>query len=137
MDSELGGQLVEFAKLKGLSQEDTQAVADLGVKLMQKQMDTFAQTRAQWTEDAKADPEIGGTAFDQNLGLANKALGAFATAEFIDFLTKSGLSNHPEMIRAWNRVGKAIGEDQLIPGAKPAGNRPSTEQTFYPTMFKS
>lgn len=80
----------------------------------QQMIDSIATERAKWLTEAKADPEIGGRAFGDNLALAATALdrlGFVKDSPFRKLLDESGLGNHPEMIRAWSKVGKAIGED--------------------------
>lgn len=70
--------------------------------------------RAAWLNEAKADPEIGGAQWDSNLVIAAKALdglGFTKGSAFRTLLDDSGLGNHPEMIRAFVKVGKAISED--------------------------
>lgn len=135
LDEELAGELKTFAKEKNLSQEDAQKVADLGVKLLQKQQDAFTQVRNDWAEASKTDKEIGGEKFAENLAVANKAIEAFATPEFVKFLQESGLGNHPEMVRAWHRVGKKISEDTLVTGAAaPADTGAPPEKRLFPDM---
>ncbi len=134
-DKELTAELKDMGKEQGWTQEQFQGVTDIGVKLLQKQADAFAETAKQWTADAKADPELGGEKFAENLALANKAIDAFASKDFVDFLGKSGLSNHPEMIRVFHKVAQAIGEDRLVSGkplVSPGDQLP--ENIMYPEM---
>lgn len=122
LDVELVGDLKTIAKELNLSQKDAQRVADLGPKLMQKlqgqQAEAFAQVRQTWANDAKADKEIGGEAFDENLGVAKKALESFGTPELRTLLNESGIGNHPEVIRFMVRAGKAISSDTFVAGER-------------------
>lgn len=123
-----------LAKEKNLSQEDAQKFADLGAKSVQqaqaKQMEQIEQVQAQWHEAARIDKEFGGDRLDANMAIAGKALAAFGSPELKQLLTESKLGNHPEVIRAFYRVGLAISEDKLVPGStKPSGQRP--EQKMY------
>lgn len=135
LDTEMAGELKTFAKENGLTQEKAQQVADLGVKMLQKQQTAFAELTKSWADAARTDKEYGGEAFDANLAGANKAMGQFATPEFLQFLKESGLGNHPEMIRAWYRVSKAVSEDKLVTGSNtaPVGEK-TLEQRVYPDM---
>jgi hypothetical protein len=135
LDVELTGELKAFAKEHGLKQEAAQKVADLGAKLLQKQQDAFVEVRNQWAEQAKTDKEYGGEKFNENLAAANQALGQFATPEFVKFLQESGLGNHPEMLRTWHRISKAVSEDKLVTGnaASPDANTPQ-EKRLFPDM---
>lgn len=93
--------------------------------------------RAQWGKDALADPEIGGSpeTFDASKKQAAAGLdrlGFKAGHPFRTLLDETGLGNHPEMIRAWSRVGKAVSEDVEFHRTNAAGNEPKTiGQTFY------
>lgn len=72
-----------------------------------------AQRKA-WVADAKADPEIGGGNWDNSVELSAKALDALGFTKgspFRSFLSESGLGNHPEMIRAFRKVGELVSED--------------------------
>jgi len=78
-----------------------------------------------WTEQARADKEFGGAQLKDNLVIANKALGQFGTPELVSLLKETGLGNHPEIVRAFYRAGKAISEDTFVKGSmtSPQSNR--------------
>ncbi|WP_347989909.1 hypothetical protein [Methylomonas sp. AM2-LC] len=136
LNTQLLGEFKQMAKGLGLKQEQAQALADLGVKQAQSivgkiEADKSAEVLA-WTEASKADKEFGGDKFDENLGIAKKALDAFATPELKAVLAKTGLGNHPELIRAFFKAGKLISEDQLVPGGtKPVLKGKSAAQVLY------
>lgn len=129
--------LKALAKEHNLSQEAAQKFADLGAKAVQKAQDGFRdqieQAQAQWTADSRADKEFGGDKLPENLSVAKRALDTFGTPELAKMLGESGLGNHPEIIRAFYRVGKAISEDKMVPGqTKPAET--DALKKLYPTM---
>lgn len=125
VDEAVTSELSAFAKAKGLSQEDVNAIVGIGVKMQTRsseQVRAAFETQAKgWTESAKADKEYGGDKFDENLAVALKAREQFATPEFVQFLNESQLGNHPEMIRAFYRIGQAISQDGHVPGRAGAG----------------
>lgn len=138
-DKDLGNELVSFAKEHNLTQEQAQKVADLGAKQAQTLTQRFAEAQkaqvAKWETDSKADKEFGGDQLNENLGVANKFLGTFATPEFKQLLVESGLGNHPEMIRMMVRVGKAISQDKFVAGGNAsARSGTSMAERFYPDM---
>lgn len=78
------------------------------------QQSAIVEQRAAWAAEAKADPEIGGANWTASVEASAKALerlGAPAGSPFRVLLNDSGLGNHPEMIRMFAKIGKAIGED--------------------------
>jgi hypothetical protein len=58
----------------------------------------------------------GGGDFKANLEHAGRAVAAFGGRELGDALEQYGLSNHPAVIRAFARVGRTMGEDEMISG---------------------
>jgi hypothetical protein len=136
LNTQLLGEFKDIAKGLGLKQEQAQALADLGVKQAQAivgkiEADRVAEVSA-WTEASKADKEFGGDKFDENLGIAKKALDAFATPALKAVLVKTGLGNHPELIRAFFKAGKLISEDRLVPGGtKPVTGGKTAAKVLY------
>ena len=90
---------------------------------------------ADWLAEAKADEEIGGGKWDESISTSAKGLdnlGFPKGSPFRIFLSESGLGNHPEMIRAFARVGKAIGEDGDFVRADPAAQVTNPARILYP-----
>lgn len=113
----------EVAKKLNLSQDGAQELLDqVAPQIAAAQQSAFQNAVKGWGESAKADKEFGGDKFDANLAVAKKAIDAFGTPELRTLLDQSGLGNHPEVIRAFYRAGKAISEDRHVPG----GTKPST-----------
>lgn len=82
--------------------------------MMQQLGDAVKQQKSDWLEAAKADETIGGAKFDENLGLAAKALDALGFKEghpFRQALDDTGFGNHRDMIFAFSEIGRMVGED--------------------------
>lgn len=140
LDAELTSDLKAVAKELNLTQEQAQKLADLAANKTQgigaRQMEAIAAAQQQWTADAKADKEFGGEHLAENLGIAKKALDSFGTPELRTLLNESGLGNHPEIIRAFYRAGKAISEDRFVPsgnGGRTSGAR-DPAKSLYPNQ---
>lgn len=91
--------------------------------------------RKAWLDSARADPEIGGQHWSKTIGTAAKALDALGFVKGSPFrvlLDESGLGNHPEMIRAFQRVGQAIGEDGFERSSGIHHSRRDRAETLYP-----
>lgn len=140
LDPELAGELKTLAKELNLPQAQAQKVADLGAKLAQKmvadQAETLKQARTQWESEARADKEIGGDAFEANLGVAKKAVDAFVSPELKAMLNETGLGNHPELIRTFVKIGKAIKEDGFVGGRATPAVRGDMAQRLYGNKSK-
>lgn len=141
VQGELINDLKAFAKEKGLTNEEAQKLADLGVKQAQGFVAQLAEAQktqtAEWAAATTADKDIGGDKLPENLAVAKKALDNFGTPEFKKLLNESGLGNHPEIVRFMVKAGKAISEDgRLITGAASQKNRADTpiENRLYPNQ---
>lgn len=131
-DEQVTGAFSEVAKELNLSQEAAQKVLDkMAPVLASRQTETLSAARSQWMNDSKADAEFGGDKLAENLGTAKKAIDAFATQPLKDLLEESGLGNHPEVVRLFVRVGKAIGEDGFVSGRGGSGQAKDA-RSMYP-----
>lgn len=118
-----------------LTQEQAQKVIDFAPKLVEqtaqatttKVLDELGMAGRQgWVDAVKSDKEFGGDKLPENLAVAKKAMDAFASPELRALLIKSGMGNHPEMVRAFYRAGKAISADNYV-----AGGKTRTSTPFY------
>lgn len=107
-------------------------------KSQQAVMSEVMAQRAAWADEAQNDPEIGGAKFKETMALSAKALDTLGYPKgspFRNFLTDSGLGNHPEMIRAMRRIGEAVGEDNnFVRADAGAQTRKSDAEVFYPKL---
>ncbi len=97
--------------------------------------EVVAQRKA-WAEEAAADPEIGGAKWEDSKTTAAKALdllGFEKGSPFRNLLNDSGLGNHPDMIRAFVKIGTVIGEDSdFVRGGTGAQPKTSAAERLYP-----
>lgn len=80
----------------------------------------------QWVADLKSDKELGGEKLNENLATAKAALTQFGTPALVELLNTSRLGDHPEIVRAFYRAGKAIADDSIVPGGR--GNSGVTDK---------
>lgn len=137
LDPVIDMKLKETAKELGLTQEQAQRIADLGAQQSARWAEQLnAQVEAtakQWAEAAKADPEIGGKLLAENVIVSKQALDHFGTPEFKELLETSQLGNHPEVIRFMAKVGRAISDDDFVPGGDTVTTKPKTlAERMYP-----
>ena len=116
----------EVAKELSLSQESAQKVmgtmAPVIAKIQQEQHVALVES---WKQELKGDKEIGGDKLSENLGIANKAYTRFGSPKLVALLQESGLSEHPEVVRAFFKIGKSISEDTFVAGS--VGSTPSSD----------
>ena len=126
----------EVAKELKLTQEQAQAAFEkLAAKGQANQLARVEAMRSEWAASATSDAEFGGEKLQENLSVAKKALDTFGTPELKKLLNESGLGNHPEIIRAFYRAGKATSEDGFVAGGNVHQASPkSIAQQMYPDM---
>jgi hypothetical protein len=120
------------AKELNLPQDAAQKVVALGAQLVQQtqqQMrDAWTATQEQWVNTIKTDAEIGGAQMNERVAVAVKALDRFGSPELRKALNETGMGNHPEVVRAFYRIGLAISEDTLVTSTtKAAGNKDAAD----------
>lgn len=116
-DDAVIAQFSEVAKELNLPQDKAQLVLDkMAPALAERQAAAMETVSKEWAEASRADKEFGGDKFDESLATARQGLEKFATPELQKLLTDTSLGNHPEVLRLFTRIGKALGEDTVIPG---------------------
>lgn len=119
---ELNGAVVDsfkgIAKKLNLSQEKAQAVIDEITPVMAaQQVEFIKKVSGQWLDQAKKDPEIGGSNYNSSIQRAIKVRDRFGKAangqydSDIADLFSLPVGSHPGFIKLLARVGAAISED--------------------------
>lgn len=119
LDTEMAAALDPVARELGLNNEQAQKLVDIYgkdilPKIEARQQENWAKQTEAWANEVKTDKEIGGDAFVANVGLAQKALDTFAPAGLREYLETTGLGNHPDLVRCFVKVGKAMSEDSMV-----------------------
>lgn len=121
-----------------LKQDSERASERAAAAQRQAEEQRVAQSK-QFLESLRTDKEFGGAAFQENVTAAKKALVAFGSKELSGLFQKLGVENHPLLVKAFAKVGKAIGEDSIAGrnGAPPVKQTDEDlHRKLYPTMFK-
>lgn len=113
LDADVLASYTPAFKELGLTNESAQKLLNVHAEIAQKQL--IAQ-HTDWVSTVKADPEIGGKNFATTAKDAQSAISRFGTPELKLALDRTGLGSHPELVRAFAKVGKAMGEAVIVPG---------------------
>ncbi|HDT5898418.1 TPA: peptidase [Raoultella ornithinolytica] len=135
--TELDSKAVELfepvARELNLTNEQAQKLVDVYPKILsgvqQRQAEAWQKQTEGWAESVKTDKEVGGDKLTANLGAAQRALDQFGTPELREYLDGTGLGNHPELVKAFIKVGKAMSEDGVLTG-KESGERSAAEVLY-------
>lgn len=123
LDKDALGRFVPIAQELKLGQEQAQKLVSL---YAEQQKASAAAAAKAWSDQQKAwegaartDKEFGGDGLDANLAVAKQALDRFGTPELKAYLDDFGGGNHPEVIRFFYRIGKAVSDDTFHAGSAP------------------
>lgn len=138
VDAALLTSVKGLAKELDLSQAGAQKLAEKAHSLTkafgENTKATLAEAKKEWADKMQNDKEFGGTRLQENLGYAAKAMKEFATPELKQLLNESGLGNHPELVKAFIKVGKKMTGDNanLVVGNPPAKKDVPIANRIYP-----
>jgi len=129
------------AKELGLTNEQAQKLVDLqtthAANAATAQAAQWKSVTDAWAAETKADKDIGGVKFNENVGIASKAIDKFGTPELRKALDDSGMGNHPAVVRFFVNVGRQISEDTMASGNAGGGGAPKTAaEILFPGMTK-
>lgn len=133
LDTEALKEFEPVAREMNLTNEQAQKLVDVYPKILagvqQRQVEAWQQTTEQWAADVKADKEIGGDKLPSNLSAAQRALDQFGTPELKEYLNTTGLGNHPDLVKTFVKIGKAMSEDGMVTGGND-GQRSAAEVLY-------
>lgn len=125
-----------LAKELGLSQEKAQKLVENESALHQAYANEnrlkFQEQVGTWAKDLASDKEVGGANFKENAEVAHRALMHFGGEGFAKALSDSGFGNHPDLFRAFYRIGKEMMDDKaVIPGNSTQGQGGDIASRLY------
>lgn len=133
LDTEALKDFEPVARELNLTNEQAQKLVDAYPKILagvqQRQAEAWQKQTEGWAETVKADKEIGGDKLTANLSAAQRALDLFGTPELKEYLEGTGLGNHPELVKAFIKIGKAMSEDGMVDGSN-QGQRSAAEVLY-------
>ena len=119
----------EFAHQTGLSQNQAENVLTLFSDIQEEEENQQVKSK----EDLKLNTKIDlqkewGKNYDGKVDMATRAFAQFSSPELRSVINQSGLGNHPEMIRAFSKIGEQLGEDSLVVGSGLGSTQLSPQQ---------
>jgi polyhydroxyalkanoate synthesis regulator phasin len=129
-----------LAKELELTQEQAQKLVDFYNDGAQKTSDEsqtyYSDLMTEWQETVRSDKELGGKNFEGSLSAARSALDAFATPELYEIFETTGMGNHPEMVRVFARIGKAVKDDAIRVGGANTAVAKDPADILFPNQNK-
>lgn len=139
LDEKMSEKFSTTARDLGLSQEAAQKLVTLQAESVladnKARSEWFANQVAEWRKEAIA---VLGPKHQEELAFAGKALDRFGTPELRKMLTETGMGEHPLLVQAWVKAGKAIAEDPQVEGRGGGQSDPveETKRALFPSMYK-
>lgn len=127
VDEEIKGEFTTAAKEIGLSQKGVERLVAIQTKMEENQAKRTADLVKAWGEDVRKDKEIGGKDFEANAAYGRQFLADFGNEKVGVLLDKTGLGNHPEVVRMFVRAGKAMGEARAEKGGNSNDKKDAAE----------
>ncbi|WP_313349084.1 hypothetical protein [Paracoccus sp. (in: a-proteobacteria)] len=84
-----------------------------------------------WAGDLRKDAEFGGEKYDANVATAVKGLEAVGSPELRQLLDDSGLGSHPDVVRAFWKVGQMVGDTTVVTGQEGSSTRRNFAAALY------
>jgi len=140
-DPEAMTEFKAFAKSENLTQDQAQKYVDLHVKAIDKvlagQMERWNAQKEEWRVQALADKELHGVdgKADEAIAVAKSAVVKLGGQELQTELDRLGVSNHPLLVKAFFKAGKAMQDDDFVFGGG-SGDTRSPAEKLFPSMTK-
>ena len=103
------------AKEAGLNSESATKMASWYASQQKTLVDAQAQAWEKqgqdWVQELRDDPDFGGKEFDSNAKAAARAVREYGGTDLGKALQTAGLDNYPPLVKAFARIGRALGED--------------------------
>lgn len=140
LDSAYVEKISSEYKTKGLTNEQAQTVLERESKAVSEYVEAvkpggqrWVAQESEWRSKALIDPEIGGTPekLQEAANYGNRALTAFFSPEIQEFLRVTGFGSHPELVRGFAKIGRAMGDDKLVVGKQGDATTKSVAQQLY------
>jgi hypothetical protein len=129
--------LMAHAKERGMSNEDAQKLLDRESQAVSgyvaDQTKRQGQLRDTWYEQVKNDKELGGDNFKRTSENARRVVDRFASEHLKQELNKTGLGNHPELLRMMSKIGEAMADDKFVLTTERPAPKKSTADVLYPS----
>jgi hypothetical protein len=137
-----------LAKELDLTQEQAQKLLEFGGEKIKAMAEApsklWAETQAKWQAEVKADPEIGGTKFQDSVKTAALVFEPGESNPFVssaeeavglrNALNATGAGNNPAIVKLFVKMGSILKEPAGLAGKPVAATRASLLDKMYPTM---
>jgi hypothetical protein len=121
-----------------LTPEQASKVVEGFAGLQEKQRQALEVEPKDWERSLVEDPEVGGQKWAESKQTALTAVKRFASAGFVNLLNETGLGSHPDVVKTFIAIGRAIREDNNA-GSRAGAGQPAqlTDRELNDLRFPS
>ncbi len=134
IDPYVDHQFRQFAHENGVSGEMAQKLVDFHNSLEAARSHDYQTQTGEWERQTRALPGWHGNNYRKNMGVANKALQAFASPALAKMIRESGFSCHPEVVKAFYNVGRRLTEDSYVDSNRNTPRKKTIGEILYPNQ---
>lgn len=119
------GEMDSFKKTAfelGLNGKQAQALIDWQAKNISTAMAAMKEAAVKTEADLRGE---WGAAFDRNVGLAARAITEVGGKDVLEYLDKTGLGNHPGLLKMFVKIGGILADEGYIDGDIDGATGPS------------
>ncbi|WP_320169527.1 endoprotease [Maridesulfovibrio sp.] len=132
VDPQIDSRFRNFAHENGISAELAQKLVDFSNQLETVRMEEQHYQVEEWEKQLRAMPGWQGRNYSRNVGIARQALRTFASPELAELIGTSGYGNHPEVVKAFYKVGKRLSEDSYLDSSRRTPRKKTIGEILYP-----
>jgi len=134
IDPHVDRQFRQFAHENGVSGEMAQKLVDFHNNLEAARYQDHQTQTGEWERQTRSMPGWHGNNYRKNMGVANKALQAFASPALAKMIRESGYACHPEVVKTFYNVGRRLTEDSYVDSSRNTGRKKTIGEILYPNQ---
>lgn len=134
IDPHVDRQFRQFAHENGVSGEMAQRLVDFHNSLEAARYQDHQTQTGEWESQTRSLPGWHGNNYRKNMGVANRALQAFASPVLAKMIQESGYSCHPEVVKTFYNVGRRLSEDSYVDSNRNTPRKKTIGEILYPNQ---
>ena len=138
-NDELQTEFLEIMNKDQEPKERLQALVDLQVKANQVAQEAASKLwqdlQDKWTEEIKADPDLGGSKLEATQTVIAKSLEEFGNKDVREAFVLTGAGNNPHIVRYIHKMAAALSEGKPVTGT-PVTAEATQAEKLYPDQGK-
>ena len=113
----------------GLTQDQATNMLKIYAAVEEEQAKSETRANADYAVNSQIElKREWGTNYDSKIDMAQRAFAQFSSPEFSKLMDETGLGNHPELLKAFSKIGEMLGDDHLVVGSGIGGGGMSPAQ---------